>query len=132
MSDYSGHAAIQDRTMPAVTYGLYFGGVATFGLATIAGVIIAHAQRQTADEASRSHYTFLIRTFWLGLAWMIAWSCVLAVAIPFSFILIGIPFAILSGLALKLGVVWYLVRLVVGVVYLARSEPHPRPYSLLA
>jgi uncharacterized membrane protein len=132
MSDYPGYSASQDRTMPAVAYGLYFLGIPSFGLATIAGVIVAHSHRSAADPVAESHYTYLVRTFWLGIAWCLAWGAVAAVSFPLSFILIGIPTLVVSLLALKLTIVWYLVRLVVGVIYLARGEAHPRPNALLA
>jgi len=128
MSDYS---VPEDRTMTGVTYGLYFGGFVTGGLTTIAGLILAYAQQATAGPVARSHNTFLIRTFWLGLAWSVAWALVLVVSIPFSFILIGIPFLMLAKLMLALGVVWYLVRLIAGAVALANGQDYPRPYAVL-
>jgi uncharacterized membrane protein len=102
-------------------------GFVTGGLTAIAGAVIAHAQRGTAGRWRKATNTFLIRTFWLGLAWMIAWAAVFVVAIPFSFILIGIPFLILAKIALCAGAVWYGVRLIVGVVHLSSDRPHPRP-----
>jgi len=129
MSDYS---VPEDRTMPGVTYGLYFGGFVTGGLTTIAGLILAYAQRATAGPMAHSHYTFLTRTFWLGLAWTVAWGLVWLISIPLSFILIGIPFLLLAKLALALGVVWWLVRLIMGAVCLADGREYPRPYAILA
>jgi uncharacterized membrane protein len=79
----------------------------------------------------RSHYTFLVRTFWMGFAWSFLWGCLFAISIPLSFILIGIPLLLLSKLMLSLGVVWYGVRCIVGVVFLAQGEAYPRPYSWL-
>jgi len=60
--------ATDDRTMPAVTYGLYLLGFASAGLTTLIGLIIAYANRAAATPAIASHYTFLIRTFWLSAA----------------------------------------------------------------
>jgi uncharacterized membrane protein len=130
MSDY--YSATEERTMPMVVYGLYLGGYVTCGLTSVVGLILAHAQQATAGPISHSHYTFLIRTFWLGLAWSIAWALVFAISIPFSFILIGIPFLLLAKLMLGVGAIWYGVRLVVGMVHLANDRPHPRPYAVLA
>ena len=53
-------------------------------------------------------------------------------AIPFSFILIGIPFLILAKIALCAGAVWYGVRLIVGVVHLSSDRPYPHPWTLMA
>jgi len=130
MSDY--YSATEDRTMPMVVYALYFGGFLTGGLTAIVGLIIAYAQQASAGPVSHSHYTFLIRTFWLGLAWSIAWALVFAISIPFSVILIGIPFLLLAKLMLALGAVWYAVRLILGVVHLSSDRPYPRPYAVLA
>ncbi len=129
MSDYS---VPEDRTMPGVVYGLYFGGFLTGGLTTIAGLIVAYAQRATAGPIASSHYIFLSRTFWMGLVWSIAWAIVFAVSVPLSFILIGIPGLFLAKGMLALGAVWYGVRLVLGVIQLANGQPYPRPYAILA
>jgi uncharacterized membrane protein len=132
MSDYSGYSAADDRTLPAVSYGLYFLGFATAGLTSVIGVILAYAQRATASERAWSHYTFLIRTFWLGFVWMFAAAMLLAVGIPLSFVLIGIPLVLLSKAMFALGAIWYGLRLVLGVIHLSRDEGYPRPYAVLA
>ena len=121
----------EDKTMPAVCYALYLLAFCT-GVTGIVGVIIAHLQQNTAGPVMRSHYTFLVRTFWIGLVWMVLAGMVLAVGIPLSFILIGIPLLILAKLMFAVGVIWYGVRCVVGLVYLSRGEPYPRPYAVLA
>ena len=131
MSDYSTYGATEDRTMPAVVYGLYFLGFATAGLTSIAGLVIAYAQRGVAAGMAQSHYTYLVRTFWLGLVWMVAAGLLMGVGIPLSFILIGIPMLILAKLMFALGGIWYAIRLVVGVIYLSRGEAHPRPHAVL-
>jgi len=69
--------------------------------------------------------------FWIGLAWCILAGLVLAVGIPLSFILIGIPLLILGKAMLALGAVWYGLRCVVGVIHLAQGDAYPRPYALL-
>jgi uncharacterized membrane protein len=132
MSDYSGYRT-EDKTMPWVCYGLYLAGFATAGLTSIVGVILAHAQRgSTGSDLAHSHYTFLIRTFWMGLVWMFAAGMVMGVGIPLSFILIGIPLVILAKLMWTLGAIWYGLRVIMGMVHLSRDEPYPRPYALLA
>ena len=70
MTDQVGYSTSEDRTMPAICYGLYLLAFAT-GITAIIGVIIAYAQRSTAGPAMHSHYTFLIRTFWLGIVFAI-------------------------------------------------------------
>jgi uncharacterized membrane protein len=119
--------------MPAVCYGLFFLGFATAGLTSIIGAVVAYAQRgTTGSDLAHSHYTLLIRTFWLGLAWMVVAGIVFGVGLPLSFILIGIPLLILAKLMWVLGAVWYGLRLVIGVIHLSRDEPYPRPYAVIA
>ena len=90
MTEHLDYSATEDRTMPAVAYALYLLAFAT-GITAVIGVILAYANQASAGPAMRSHNTFLIRTFWIGLAWCILAGLVLAVGIPLSFILIGIP-----------------------------------------
>ena len=130
--DYGGpdYGATEDRTLPAVCYGLYLLAFAT-GFTGIIGVILAYANRREASPRMGSHYAFLIRTFWIGLVWMLLSGMILGVGIPLSFILIGIPLLILAKLMFAVGAVWYGLRCVVGVIYLSRGEPYPRPYAVL-
>lgn len=132
MTDHVGYSTSEDRTMPAVCYALYLLGFATAGLTSVAGVIIAYAQRGVTGPEMGSHYTFLIRTFWIGLIWCAAAGMVLGVGIPLSFILIGIPLLVLAKLMFAIGAVWYGVRCVLGLIYLSRGQGYPRPYALLA
>ena len=122
----------EDKTMPAVTYALYLLGFATGGITTIVGIILAHVQQGTAGPAMRTHYTFLIRTFWIGVVVSILAGLLMAVGIPLSFVLIGIPLVIVSWLIFALVGVWFAVRCIVGLVYLSRGEAYPRPYATLA
>jgi uncharacterized membrane protein len=131
MTQHYGYGATEDRTMPAVAYALFLLGFVTAGLTAIVGLILAYASQAAAGPFARSHYTFLTRTFWLGLGWCFLWGLLFVIAIPLSFILIGIPLLILAKLMLGLGVVWYGVRCIVGVVVLSQGEPYPRPYSWL-
>jgi uncharacterized membrane protein len=122
----------EDKTMPAVVYALYLLGFATGGITTIVGIIMAHVQQGTAGPAMRTHYTFLIRTFWIGVVISVLAGLLMAVGIPLSFILIGIPLVIVAGLAWAVVGIWFAVRCIVGLVYLSRGEAYPRPYAALA
>ena len=131
MTERFDYAAMEDRTMPAVAYALYLLAFVTVGLTAIVGLIVAYSNQATAGPQMRSHNTFLIRTFWKGLVWSVVWAILFVIAIPLSFILIGIPLLILSKAMLGVGVVWYGVRCIVGVVFLAQGQPYPRPYAWL-
>jgi uncharacterized membrane protein len=125
------YGAAEDRTLPAVAYALFILGFVSAGITTLVGLIIALGNRAAAGPVMSSHYTLLIRTFWIGFVWSFLWGCLFAISIPLSMILIGIPLLLLSKLMLSLGVVWYGVRCIVGVVFLAQGEAFPRPYSWL-
>ena len=128
MSDY--YSATEDRTMPVVCYALYLLAFAT-GVTAIAGLVIAYAQRAAAGPVMQSHYTFLIRTFWIGLAIMIAGGLICGVGGLLTVILIGFPFLAAGSLLLAAGGIWFGVRAIVGLVYVSRGEAYPRPYAVL-
>ena len=125
----------EDRVIPSVIYGLYFIGPFTGFLTTLIGLIIAYAQRGGAGPRMETHYTLLIRTFWLTLGWFLVGLGLVIVGGILSLVVIGIP-AFVLGLII-LGVfgpvmlVWKYIRLVLGASYLARDEAYPRPMTWL-
>jgi len=123
--------ASEDRTLPAIVYGLYLIGL-THGVTTVIGLIIAYACRDQAGPRMGSHYTWLIRTFWITLGAMVAGGLLIAVGIPLSLVLVGIPIVMLGGVLCGAAWVYCLVRLVIGIIYLARDEEMPRPYAWIA
>lgn len=127
---YSPVSVNQDRTMPAVVYGLYLIALAT-AVPVLIGVIVAYACRGGAAPAMRTHYDFQIRTFWMSIALWLLGGFLIVVGGVFSLILIGLPFFFLGWAIVGLVTVWYALRTIVGVVYLARNQPYPRPYSWL-
>ena len=135
MSEHVGYSATEDRTLPAVCYALYLLAFAT-GITAVIGLIIAYAQRNSAGPVMSTHYTFLIRTFWIGLVLAVVGGVVggvlFAIGAILSVILIGIPIMALAGLVWAVAAVWFGVRCIVGLVYLSRGEAYPRPYAVLA
>ena len=121
----------EDRTLPAVAYGLYLLGL-THGLTILIALIIAYANRATAGPRMRTHYTFLIRTFWLSIGGFLVGLALIFWGGVFSLILVGLPFFGLGWLICGGTWLWVLLRLVLGVVRLARDEPYPRPYAWIA
>ncbi len=128
MSDRLSYEAVEDRTLPAVVYALYLVGLAN-GLTVLLGLVLAIANRGGASPRMRTHYTFLIRTCWLWLAWMVIGGALILWGALFSIILIGLPFLGLGWAIVGLAHVWFAVRAILGVIYLARDEAYPRPYS---
>jgi uncharacterized membrane protein len=123
--------AAEDRTLPAVVYGLYIIGL-THGITTVIGLIIAYACRDNVGPRMGSHYTWLIRTFWITLGAMAVGGLMVLVGIPLSLVLVGIPIVMLGGLLIGAAWVYCAVRMVIGIVYLARDEEIPRPHALIA
>jgi uncharacterized membrane protein len=102
--------------MAKAVYILYAVGYVV-GVTWVIGVIIAYVYRGDAPDWLKSHFTFQIWTFWLGLAASILGAITAAVIIGF-----------LIWLAL---LVWSIVRLVKGWKWLADGQPVPKPTSLM-
>jgi uncharacterized membrane protein len=122
--------ASEDRLTPAVVYALYLIGLVN-GVTILIGLIVAYVVRDKAGPRMASHYEFLIRTFWIGLAVAVIAGAVFAVGLPLSLILVGIPLLLLSGAIISVLGIWFAVRAIVGAVYLARDEAYPRPKAYL-
>jgi uncharacterized membrane protein len=124
-------AGHEDRVLPAIVYVLYLVGL-THGLTILIGVIIAYVARDGAGPVARSHYDFLIRTFWPALVGLLMVFLIGTVGLVLTLVLIGFPILMGAGFLFLALWVWILVRCIVGVVYLARGEAHPRPNTPLA
>ena len=121
-------AATEDRTLPAVVYGLYLIALAT-AVPVLIGVIVAYVGRSGAGPAMRTHYDFQIRTFWMSIVWWLIGGFLIVGGGIFSLILVGLPFFFLGWGVVSLVTLWYAMRTIIGVTYLARGEAHPRPRS---
>ena len=93
---------------------LYLFGYFT-GITAIIGVIIAYLQARSANPPIKSHYTFQIRTFWIGLVYLVVGLLLLSLAV--------------GVLILLWGFVWSLVRNVKGLLALNRNDPIQNPES---
>jgi uncharacterized membrane protein len=103
------------RTLPMSVYLLFLLGM--FMVVTVpVGVAIAHLARRRAPAWIHSHYTFQLRTFWLGLLVLLP-GVVLAVNL-------------VGYLLIAAWVVWVIARCAVGISCLADSRGIPEPRSL--
>jgi uncharacterized membrane protein len=105
---------VDDRGLAVVVYVLYLVSYFT-GITAIIGVIIAYLQARSANSAIKSHYTFQIRTFWIGLLYLLVGALLLHFAI--------------GALILLWWFVWSLVRSVKGLLALNRNEAIADPES---
>ena len=119
----------EDLTRVGIIYGLYLLGWASWGLATLIGLIVAYASRANAGPVAQTHLTFQIRTVWTIAAWAILGSLLVLIGLPLSFVLIGLPILKLGLLILALLGLLFVVRCIAGIIYLARGEDYPRPRS---
>ncbi|RIK84275.1 MAG: hypothetical protein DCC69_12600 [Hyphomicrobiales bacterium] len=97
-----------------VIYVLY---IASFviGVTAIVGIVIAYLNRGKAGGWVETHYTWAIRTFWIGL---------LGGFVSLLLMIVGIGFLLALAVA-----IWVIVRCVVGLQAVSRGEPIRNPES---
>lgn len=105
---------ISDHGLALVVYVLYLLGFLT-GVSAVIGLIIASIQIDRADPVSRSHFRFQIRTFWIGLLYIVVGVILLHVAI--------------GALVLLWWIVWTAMRCVKGLLALNAGEAIADPES---
>ena len=101
---------------PKLVYILYFIGFIV-AITTLAGLIVAYLKRGEAGPNATTHFTFQIRTFWIGLLFSL-------IGIVTSVIFIG--FLIMAAT-----VVWALIRLIKGFMLASDNKPVPDPTTWL-
>src|ERR1700754_865790 len=107
---------VSNTSMALIVYILYF--VAYFsGITAIIGVIIAHVQKGSGDAMLDSHYDFQIRTFWVGVLYLIAGGILV-------FVLVGF-------LVWAWWFIWSLIRNIKGILALNEQRPIADPRSWL-
>jgi len=99
---------ISNYGLVSTVYILYLFGFVTAVTAVI-GVTIASLQIDKADELCRSHFRFQIRTFWIGLLYVLLGVVTLHIGI--------------GSLILLWWIVWTLIRCVKGLLALNAAEP---------
>ena len=101
------------RTLAYVVHGLYAASFVT-GFTAVVGVVIAYLKRaEAAGTVYESHFTYAIRTFWIGLAMSL-------VGVVLCFLLIGF-------LVLPLVAIWFIVRIVRAFLALTEDRPVTNP-----
>jgi uncharacterized membrane protein len=107
---------VPNTTMALIVYVLYFAAYVS-GITGIIGVIIAHVQKGSGDPMVDSHYDFQIRTFWVGILYLVIGGIL-------TWVLIG--FVILAW-----WFVWSLIRNIKGILALNEARPIANPTSWL-
>ena len=111
LTDTADSGTESERTTLLIAYILHGLGVFN-GLTSIAGVIVNHLKvNETGSAFVNSHHRWLIRTFWWGLLWaIVSWLL--------TFVLVGL----LGFLVLA---VWWIYRIVRGVLNYTERKPMP-------
>jgi uncharacterized membrane protein len=110
----SGQPAVSNSQLALIVYILYFAAYFT-GITGLIGVIIAHVKADDPDPMVASHYRFQIRTFWIGILYLIVGSVL-------DFVLVGF-------LVLAWWFIWSIIRNIKGVLALNENRPIANPAS---
>lgn len=106
-----------DFNQPTIISVLYLASFIT-GISGLVGIVLAHVwQGDNQEDWAASHFSYLIRTFWIGFVASL-------IAGVLSIVLIGF-------LLLPLIAVWVGVRSVMSLIKAQKQEPMPDPETLL-
>ena len=98
-----------------LVYVLYLASV-LIGITMLVGLVMAYLNRnQVRGTWAESHYTYQIRTFWIGLLYSL---------ISMLLMVVGIGFLLIIAV-----VVWAIVRSVRGLQWASAGSPVPNPRS---
>lgn len=99
-----------------VIYICYLVGF-VIGITTLVGIVLAYLNRGKSPAWVETHYTWAIRTFWIALL--------------FGFISLLLLFVAIGFLTALATAIWAVVRIVIGLQAIGRSEPIKNPQSWL-
>lgn len=92
-----------NSVVPTVVYVLYL--VAAFtGVPYLIGLILAYVSRGEANAVAATHFQYQIRTFWLGLLYVIIGSVTMVIGVGFVICLFAWVWAIVRSFK---GLAWY-------------------------
>ena len=101
-----------NNSTPKIIYILFLANIVIPFLGLI-GVVMAYVNKADAPEWLQSHYQFQIRTFWIGLLYLVIGGIL-------SIILIG-------WLVILFTIVWIVIRCTKGMKALDAQQAHPNP-----
>lgn len=102
------------KTNVQVVYILYLAGF-IIGITPLIGIVLAYVNRGRSEPWIETHYTWAIRTFWIGLLYGL-------ISFVLAFVLVG--FLLMLATA-----VWFILRCIFGLQALTRDEPMKNPQS---
>ena len=95
-----------------LVYGLYLLSF-LIGISGLIGLVFAYLNRGKAGGWIDSHYTYAIRTFWIGLL--------------YGFVSVILSLAVVGVLLAVLTVVWVVIRCIIGLQKASAGEPIAKP-----
>ncbi|ANG61325.1 hypothetical protein A8C75_01830 [Marinobacterium aestuarii] len=87
------------------------------GITALVGLVMAYVYRSEATDCVKAHYSWQIRTFWIGLLYTLLGALLTGIGVGF--------------LILLFAVIWFIVRCVKGLQCLERREAPANPGSWL-
>jgi uncharacterized membrane protein len=102
--------------VPTIIYVLYLANFVLHFTGLI-GVILAYINKGD-DNFLQSHYQFQIRTFWIGILYLIV-----------GIIFFMFTYGVIGFLVYIFFLIWLIVRCVRGFKYLGKQQPIPKPTS---
>jgi len=95
-----------------LVYVLYLIGF-VIGISSIFGIVFAYVNRGQSEDWVETHYTYLIRTFWIGLLY---------------FLIAGLLAMLIIGFVLIFAAaVWVIVRCIIGLQKASKGEAVANP-----
>ncbi len=106
---------IEDPTTKKVAFIIYILYLLIFIMPNLPliGVIFGYIFENDAKTILKSHYQYLIRSFWIGLLYLIIAGATIFIVIGFILI--------------PLWVIWWIIRMAKGIKSLTRNEPIANP-----
>ncbi|MCD2172843.1 DUF4870 family protein [Rhizobium sp. C4] len=99
-----------------LVYVLYLAGFVV-GITPLVGLIFAYINRGKIAGIYDSHYTYAIRTFWIG--------------VLYSLISVVLTFLVIGVIGFFATAIWSIVRCVIGLQKVSRGEAIENPQSWL-
>jgi uncharacterized membrane protein len=103
------------KTTLHIIYILYLVSFVISGIPALIGVVMAYINRNKSAAWLETHYTWLIRTFWIGLL--------------YSFISVILMLVFIGVIVVIAVAVWVIIRCIIGLQALGRGEPIRNPQS---
>ena len=120
-----------ERTLPAVIYGLYLAGFVSGGLTALIGFVMAMALRDEGTAMQQTHYQFQVRSIFIMMIVFVATIGLFLAGVPLALILVGVLFWIAGGLIIGALGLWFGLRCVVGMTRVLKYEAIPQPRTWL-